>query len=55
MHHAFNTARDLGYEKMIVESDPHAEHFYLRKGFQLIDKKESSISGRYLPVMGKEL
>ena len=55
IQHAFKTAKDLGYAKMIVESDPHATHFYIRKGFKEIDKKESSIAGRFLPIMGKVL
>jgi ribosomal protein S18 acetylase RimI-like enzyme len=36
-----------------LEADPNAESFYLKNGFKIIGRKESSISGRFLPVMQK--
>jgi GNAT superfamily N-acetyltransferase len=44
-----------GCREMMIESDPHAEGFYQRKGAQTIDYHESSIGGisRRLPVMRK--
>tara|TARA_R110000787_G_scaffold3540_3_gene13795 strand:+ start:3670 stop:4128 length:459 start_codon:yes stop_codon:yes gene_type:complete len=34
-----------------VLSDPNAESFYAKYGFEVIALRESSISGRFLPVM----
>ncbi len=38
-----------------LDSDPNAASFYLKYGYQTISKKESSIPGRYLPKMEKQL
>jgi hypothetical protein len=40
---------------MIVVADPNAVSFYVSKGFHEIDRKESTIPGRFLPVMQKDL
>ncbi len=37
--------------KIKVESDPNAEGFYKKFGFQTVSKVESYPKGRYLPVM----
>jgi len=34
-----------------VLSDPNSEAFYLKHGFEIIGKRESSIKGRFLPEM----
>ncbi|WP_428741350.1 GNAT family N-acetyltransferase [Tenacibaculum sp.] len=34
-----------------VLADPNAESFYLKHGFRVINKQESSIKGRFLPEM----
>lgn len=51
MDHAFLKAKELGYEEMILDSDPNASIFYEKLGFEIMDKKETSIKDRYLPVM----
>ncbi|MEE9408041.1 MAG: GNAT family N-acetyltransferase [Polaribacter sp.] len=38
-----------------VLSDPNAEAFYAKHGFKVIDKRESSIIGRFLPEMEFEI
>ena len=55
MDHAFLKAIELGYEEMILESDPNASLFYEKLGFEIIGKKETSIKDRYMPVMKKSL
>lgn len=39
--------------KVLVDSDPNAEAFYLKYGFETVSKLASSIEGRFLPVMEK--
>ena len=40
-------------KNIIVVSDPNAEKFYKKMGFETFDQKESYPIGRYLPVMRK--
>tara|TARA_B110001454_G_scaffold58997_1_gene57727 strand:- start:69 stop:191 length:123 start_codon:yes stop_codon:yes gene_type:complete len=40
---------------MTLLADPNAVPFYDKKGFYEVDKKESSIPGRFLPVLQKYL
>ncbi|WNJ18775.1 GNAT family N-acetyltransferase [Pontibacter sp. G13] len=42
---------DSGYRQITLDADPHAVDFYLKHGFRVVDRFESSIPGRYLPVM----
>jgi len=42
-------------ENIIIDSDPNAEGFYKKFGFEVIGKLESSIEGRYLPIMKKQI
>jgi len=44
-------ARKGNYASLILESDPHAEDFYSRFGFVKIGKVETSVIGRFLPIM----
>ncbi|MDD7914951.1 GNAT family N-acetyltransferase [Polaribacter ponticola] len=55
IQHAFQKAKDLGCNKITLLADPNAVTFYGSKGFEIIDKKESSIAGRFLPIMQKDL
>ncbi len=43
--------QDVEQVRVILEADPNAQGFYLDKGFQITGHKETSIPGRYLPVM----
>ena|SRR5258705_8422963 len=49
--HAVEAARTLGYKNFTLESDPHAEPFYLKMGAVRVSKRESHIAGRFLPQM----
>lgn len=50
--HAVETARELGYQFMLVESDPHAEGFYLAMGAERIGERRSPVRpGRLLPLL----
>lgn len=53
--HAFEKAISLNCKKIILLADPNATPFYQSKGFVIIDKKESAIFGRFLPVMQRDL
>ncbi|MHB8410904.1 MAG: GNAT family N-acetyltransferase [Candidatus Acidiferrales bacterium] len=51
-NYAVNLARDLGFARIVLVSDPYAEPFYARQGAVCIGEKTSSIrEGRVLPVM----
>ena len=55
IQHAFLKAKELNCNKVTLLADPNAVTFYGSKGFEIIDKKESSIAGRFLPLMQKDL
>ncbi|MFI9722526.1 GNAT family N-acetyltransferase [Streptomyces sp. NPDC052396] len=48
--HALASAAEAGCQELTLESDPHAEPFYLRMGAQRIGAREVA-PGRVLPVM----
>ncbi|MDT0342841.1 GNAT family N-acetyltransferase [Streptomyces litchfieldiae] len=48
--HAVASARDAGFRTLTLESDPHAEGFYLRMGAERVGEREVA-PGRRLPVM----
>jgi predicted N-acetyltransferase YhbS len=48
---AMREARARGYQKLIIQGDPHAAGFYVAIGARQIGERESgSIPGRYLPL-----
>jgi ribosomal protein S18 acetylase RimI-like enzyme len=50
--HAVNLAREIGFARIVLTSDPNAEKFYLRQGAVRIGEKTSQIrAGRTLPIM----
>jgi predicted N-acetyltransferase YhbS len=54
--HALRLARELGYARVVVVGDPHADAFYRRMGGTPAGVRASeSISGRELPVFLFEL
>jgi GNAT superfamily N-acetyltransferase len=54
--HARDQARALGYRRMVVQSDPYAEGFYVRAGGRVIGSEPSgSIPGRTLPLLAFDL
>ena len=51
-NHAINTARGLGFERLLIESEPSAEAFYRAMGAERIGEIESSVQpGRLLPLL----
>tara|TARA_B100000809_G_scaffold43243_1_gene37545 strand:+ start:29352 stop:29792 length:441 start_codon:yes stop_codon:yes gene_type:complete len=53
--HAFEQAKLLNCKLVTLLVDSNAVPFYESKGFKIIDKKESSITDRFLIVMEKDL
>ncbi|MGK4578919.1 GNAT family N-acetyltransferase [Kitasatospora sp. HPMI-4] len=54
--HAAATARGLGFTRLTVEADPHAEPFYLAMGATRIGTAPSgSVPGRSLPLLAVDL
>ena len=53
--HSFEKAKIKEAKNMTLLADPNAVPFYNSQGFYEIDRKESSIAGRFLPVMKKDL
>ena len=50
--HALELARRLGYRKVVLTADPHAEPFYMRLGAVRVGEKPSSVlPGRVLPIL----
>ncbi len=50
--HAVDRARSLGFERLLVQSDPNAEGFYLRLGAERIGEVPSRVQpGRSLPFL----
>ncbi|MGB8507243.1 MAG: GNAT family N-acetyltransferase [Pyrinomonadaceae bacterium] len=50
--HAVEEAKASGHRSLRIESDPHAEKFYLAMGAQRIGERASSVrAGRLLPLM----
>ncbi|MGB7395539.1 MAG: GNAT family N-acetyltransferase [Pricia sp.] len=47
--------RKTTFRRITLDADPNAETFYLKQGFQVIGKLESSIQNRFLPIMVKEV
>ncbi|MCP4123946.1 MAG: GNAT family N-acetyltransferase [Bacteroidetes bacterium] len=47
--------RSGGIHKILLYADPNAERFYKKFGFSKIGRSESSIKGRYLPIMQLEI
>lgn len=45
----------MNLKSIILVADPNAVPFYESKGFYEIDRKESSIAGRFLPLLKKDV
>lgn len=55
MNEAFERAARSGFERLLVQSDPHAEDFYRAMGFVCIGHRPSaSLPGRMLPLLQVE-
>lgn len=49
--HFFRKVEEMRFELVTLDADPHAQAFYAKYGFIVVDQLASSIPGRYLPVM----
>ncbi|MEM8900594.1 MAG: GNAT family N-acetyltransferase [Bacteroidota bacterium] len=55
LEEAYEVVLKMEMNSLLLEADPHAEAFYLKKGFERVGEHASSIPGRVLPVMRKEV
>lgn len=55
MEDCLTRVKDSKAKKLILDSEPNAEKFYAKFGFQTYNLLESSIKNRYLPQMKLEL
>jgi len=44
-----------GFKKVVLDADPNSEAFYLSYGFRTVGKLKTTIVGRFMPVMEKQL
>lgn len=43
------------YSKVTLDADPNAEAFYKKMGFKTVGKLDSTIEGRFLPIMEMDI
>ena len=55
LRHSFEKGKILGAKSMQLLADPNATPFYESNGFIIVDKIQSSIFNRFLPLMKKNL
>ncbi len=55
LHQFMKQAQQAGFTAAILHADPNAEGFYRRFGFRVVGQQPTSIVGRYLPIMKKNL
>lgn len=55
LEHALYISRKKGVKEVIVLSDPNAQSFYEKYGFKKFKEEESSIQGRFLPWLKKQV
>jgi len=55
MNDFLERVKALQYKTVTLIADPNAELFYKRAGFNVLEKLESLVEGRFLPVMEKEI
>lgn len=48
-----NRIQNQNYKRIYLESEPYAEGFYKKHGFQTIDKVKTAVKDRFMPVMEK--
>ncbi|KIC02502.1 hypothetical protein OA88_08715 [Flavobacterium sp. JRM] len=50
-----NRIRESKFEKIILDSEPNAEAFYSKLGFEKVGEFETSIKNRFMPIMEMKL
>jgi len=51
MNDFMERVKAAGFKTIRLYSEPHAEKFYRKLGFKVVGQFESSIKGRFLPIM----
>ncbi len=51
----FKRIKQESFEKIVLNSDPNTERFYLKFGFIKIGETETSIKNRFMPIMEMKL
>ncbi len=51
LDHACGRARNRGFLRMLIQSDPFAEGFYVSRGASVLMRLPTSVEGRTLPLM----
>jgi len=46
-----NRIQNQNYKRVYLDSEPYAEGFYKKHGFQTIGKLETAVKDRFMPVM----
>lgn len=55
LHHSFEKGKEFNCDSMTLLADPNAVTFYESQKFYEIDRKESSIPNRFLPILKVDL
>ncbi|WP_298119030.1 GNAT family N-acetyltransferase [Flavobacterium sp.] len=50
-----NRIQNQNYKRVYLESEPYAEGFYKKHGFTTVDKLETVVKDRFMPVMELDL
>lgn len=50
-----NRMKEIGIEKITLDSEPNAAEFYLKMGFVKVGEFETSIKNRFMPIMEMKL
>jgi len=50
-----NRIQNQNYQKIYLQSEPYAEGFYKKHGFKTIERLETNVKNRFMPVMELEL
>ncbi len=51
MQKAIRFCQKINVRTIVLEADPNAVKFYLKHSFEIASMKESSVPGRFLPIM----
>ena len=55
MSHFMRRVKRQGFIRVALDADPNAKGFYMKRGFRVIGKQETSINNRFLPIMEKAI
>ena len=51
MKDVFEKIKNKGFQKIVLHSEPNAENFYTKMGFEKIGEFETAIKNRFMPIM----